>query len=285
MKRWRTALQWSAGLALLGLLGWQLDAADIGRRLLALQPLPLALGLAAAIAANVLSALRWRRIAADLGCVRPADGFLVRYAQGVSLNTLLPGATLGGDAWRSAWLASADCPLPRAALSVLLDRVTGLWALALMALAASPLAAGSVPEALTLLLAGLALGPLALCLPPANALVRRLGVPGPGAALWRHAAVSSFGVQAFSCAALWCSCLAVGSDPGPAATLVLAGGLFIAAALPASAFGFGSREAAAAWLFPLFGVDAGAGVAASIAFGLLATLQGLLYLPLWWRRH
>ena len=45
------------------------------------------------------------------------------------------------------------------------------------------------------------------------------------------------------------------------------------------------REAAAAWLFPLFGVAADQGVAASIAFGLLGTLQGVLYLPLWWRRH
>jgi hypothetical protein len=67
--------------------------------------------------------------------------------------------------------------------------------------------------------------------------------------------------------------------------LVLAGGLFIAAALPLSVFGFGSREAAAAWLFPLFGVAADQGVAASIAFGLLGALQGVLYLPLWWRRH
>lgn len=285
MSRWRKTLQWSAGLALLGVLGWQLDAADVGRRLLGLQPLALALGLAAAILANILSALRWRRIAADLGCVRPATGFLLRYAQGVSLNTVLPGATLGGDTWRSAWLAGPGCPLGRAALSVLLDRVTGLWMLAVMALAAIPLADGSPPDALVVLLAGLVLGPIVLLLPPAAAFARRFGLPGPAAPLWRHTAVSSFGVQALSCAALWCSCLAVGAAPGPAATLVLAGGLFIAAALPASAFGFGSREAAAAWLFPLFGIDAGAGVAASIAFGLLATLQGALYLPLWWRRH
>jgi len=285
VSRWRQALQWAVGLALLGALGWQLDASEIGHRLLALQALPLVGGLAAAIAANVLSALRWRRIAADLGCVRPTEGFVVRYAQGVSLNTVLPGATLGGDAWRSAWLSGTDCPLPRAALSVLLDRVTGLWTLALIALAAVPLAHGSPPQTLLLLLAGLVLGPLALLLPPVAALARRFALPGPRAPLWRHAAAASLAVQSLSCAALWCSALAVGAALDPAATLVLAGGLFIAAALPASAFGFGSREAAAAWLFPLFGIDAGTGVAVSIAFGSLGVLQGVLYLPLWWRRH
>lgn len=285
MSPWPKALQWAAGIALLGLLAWHLDAADIGRRLLTLEPLPLALGLAAAVAANLLSALRWRRIAADLGCHRPASGFVVRYAQGVSLNTVLPGATLGGDAWRSAWLTGSGCSLARAAASVLLDRITGLWMLAVMALVATPWSTASPPQALTLLLAAIACGPLLLLLPPAAAQVRPLGVPGPQAPLWRHAAVSSFGVQALSCAALWCCCRAVGAEPGLAAMLVLAGGLFIAAALPASAFGFGSREAAAAWLFPLLGIDAGTGVAASIAFGLLGSLQGALYLPLWWRRH
>lgn len=285
MSLWRKALQWAAGVALLGMLAWHLDAADIGRRLLTLEPLPLALGLAAAIAANLLSALRWRHIAADLGCHRPASGFVVRYAQGVSLNTVLPGATLGGDAWRSAWLTGSGCSLARAATSVLLDRLTGLWMLAVMALAATPWSTASPPQALILLLAALACGPLVLLLPPAAVRVRPLGVPGPQAPLWRHAALSSLGVQALSCAALWGCCRAVGAEPGPAATLVLAGGLFIAAAIPASAFGFGSREAAAAWLFPLFGIDAGTGVAASIAFGLLGSLQGALYLPLWWRRH
>ncbi|MBU3694036.1 MAG: hypothetical protein FGM40_04320 [Rhodocyclaceae bacterium] len=285
MSRWRGALQWGAGLALLAMLAWQLDAGDVTRRLLALQALPFGLGLAAAILANLLSALRWRRIAADLGCVRPTDGFLVRYAQGVSLNTVLPGATLGGDAWRSAWLTAPGFPLARAALTVLLDRVTGLWMLALLALLAVPWSDGATPEVLCGVLAGVVVAPLALCLRPATTLARRIGLPGVLAPLWRHAATSSLGVQALSALALWSACAAVGFTPGPAATLVLAGGLFIAAALPASVFGFGSREAAAAWLFPLFGIDAGAGVAASIAFGLLGTLQGVLYLPLWWRRH
>ncbi len=285
MSRWRKALQAAAGLALVGLLAWQLDAADVGRRLLTLQPLHLCLALAAAVAGNLVSALRWRRIAADLGCIRPLEGFLVRYAQGVSLNTVLPGATLGGDAWRSAWLKAPDFPLAQAALTVLLDRITGLWMLALMALAAAPLADGTPPEVLLALLAGVVASPLVLLLPPASALSRRLGLPSPGHGLWRHAAVSSAGVQVLSACALWLSCAAVGVTPGPAETLVLAGGLFIAAALPASVFGFGSREAAAAWLFPFFGIDAGAGVAASITFGLLGALQGVLYLPLWWRRH
>lgn len=285
MSRWRKGLQWGAGAALLALLAWQFDANAIGARLLALDPLELALALGSAIAANALSALRWRRIAADMGCERPVEGFLVRYAQGVCLNTVLPGATLGGDAWRSAWLVEPGFSLARAGLTVLLDRVTGLCALAAMAWLATAVVTAPVPVGLTLGFALLTLGPAVLWLPWAARLAGRMGVPALSSPLWPHAGVQSAGVQALSCAALWFSCRAVGISPDLPTTLVLAGGLFIAAALPASVFGFGSREAAAAWLFPVFAVDADAGVAASIAFGLLGAVQGVLYLPLWWRRH
>lgn len=285
MKRWRSALQWGAGIALLAVLAWQFDATAIGSRLLAVDPVLLATGLVSMVAANALSALRWRSIAADMGCTRPAEGFLVRYAQGVCLNTVLPGATLGGDAWRSAWLVGPGFSLARAGLTVVLDRVAGLWMLATMAVAGTLMSTAEVPDVLSAGLALLMLGPMAIWLPWVARLATRIGVPSWTNPMWRHASIQSAGVQALSCAGLWCSCQAVGVNPDLPATLVLAGGLFIAAALPASVFGFGSREAAAAWLFPVFGIGADAGVAASIVFGLLGTLQGLLYLPLWWRRH
>jgi uncharacterized membrane protein YbhN (UPF0104 family) len=285
VKRWRSALQWGAGVALLAVLCWHLDATAIGNRLLAADPALLASGLVSLVAANALSALRWRSIAADMGCTRPAEGFLVRYAQGVCLNTVLPGATVGGDVWRSAWLVSPSFSLARAGLTVILDRVAGMWMLATIAVAGTLLSTAQVPAVLSAGHALLMLGPMALWLPWVARLATGIGVPSWSNPLWRHASVQSAGVQALSCAALWCSCRAVGVSPDLPATLVLAGGLFIAAALPASVLGFGSREAAAAWLFPVFAIDADAGVAASMVYGLLGTLQGVLYLPLWWRRH
>lgn len=285
MKRWRKQLQWCAGLALLALLGWQLDASAIGSRLLALEPLYVSLALACAVAANALSALRWRGIAADMGCEKPTEGFLVRYAQGVCLNTVLPGATLGGDAWRGAWLVEATFTPMRAGLTVLLDRISGLWALAAMAWVGNWAASSAVPDALWLGFALLTLAPLGIALPMARRWAGQLGIPPASSPLWRRASVQSVGVQVLTCASFWLCCRALDVSLDLPGTLVLGGGLFIAAALPASVFGFGSREAAAAWLFPALGVNADAGVAASIAFGLLGTLQGVMYLPLWWRRH
>jgi len=285
VKRWRKALQWTAGLAVLAVLAWQIGSGDIWEHLRTLNPLDLALALGCAVVANGLSALRWRQIADDFGCAAPTSGFLVRYAQGVCLSTVLPGATLGGDAWRSAWLVGLGHSLTRASVTVLLDRVVGLWALAALALVGVWATQARLPEVLALAFSAIVGGPLVLLMLLGDRTPWVARLPRADAQLWWRAATWSFGVQALSNAALWFSCRAVGVDLTMSDLLVLAGGLFIAAALPLSVFGFGSREAAAAWLFPLFGVAADQGVAASIAFGLLGTLQGVLYLPLWWRRH
>ncbi len=71
MKRWRKALQWTAGLAVLAVLAWQIGSGDIWEHLRTLNPLDLALALGCAVVANGLSALRWRQIADDFGCAAP----------------------------------------------------------------------------------------------------------------------------------------------------------------------------------------------------------------------
>jgi uncharacterized membrane protein YbhN (UPF0104 family) len=52
----------------------------------------------------------------------------------MTLNILLPGATLGGDALRSIRLQGLGNPLGVAALTVLLDRLSGLWVLCVLSL-------------------------------------------------------------------------------------------------------------------------------------------------------
>uniref|UniRef100_UPI002FD9F512 lysylphosphatidylglycerol synthase transmembrane domain-containing protein n=1 Tax=Ottowia beijingensis TaxID=1207057 RepID=UPI002FD9F512 len=86
-------------------------------------------GLVAAVASNVVSALRWRALARWLGAdvsVRDATRW---YFQAIGLNALLPGAVLGGDLYRAVVLRRAGQATLASSWSVVLDRVSGLWML------------------------------------------------------------------------------------------------------------------------------------------------------------
>ena len=84
--------------------------------------------------AQVFSVYRWERIARIFGLRSATRALAVAYAQGMTLNVLLPGATLGGDALRSVRLQALGNPLGVAALTVLLDRLSGLWVLCVLSL-------------------------------------------------------------------------------------------------------------------------------------------------------
>ena len=88
------------GLAGLALLAAVLALADPARVLAALRHADAAwllAGLAAAIASNAVSALRWRALARWLGAELTVADAGRWYFQAIGLNTLLPGAVVGGD--------------------------------------------------------------------------------------------------------------------------------------------------------------------------------------------
>jgi len=281
--------------------------------------------IASALAAQVVSVLRWRQIARIFGLRAPLPRLALAYAQGMTLNVLLPGATLGGDALRSIRLRDAGNPLPESALTVMLDRLSGLWVLCVLSLVTAPvllasLPAGAIAQALPpglppvlvaaapwAYVAGLALCCalpfLPLRLPKAagtgegegtarRVLARLAGLHvlavaqrGPLArSVW-----TSVLVQALSAMTLWFSLLAAGGagpDPGPGAVFTawwqvqaVAAPVFVAGALPLSYGGFGARELAALAAFPLVGVAAGPGVAASALYGLVAVVLGIATAP------
>jgi uncharacterized membrane protein YbhN (UPF0104 family) len=84
--------------------------------------------------AQWVSIYRWETIARIFGLRVQTRTLAVAYAQGMTLNVLLPGATLGGDALRSVRLQSLGNPLGESALTVLLDRLSGLWVLCVLSL-------------------------------------------------------------------------------------------------------------------------------------------------------
>ena len=250
-------------------------------------------GLAAAVASNVVSALRWRALARWLGAdvsVRDASRW---YFQAIGLNALLPGAVLGGDLYRAVVLRRAGQATLASSWSVVLDRVSGLWMLCAIgglgaALCADVLApwlrlpAGAFAA---LMLAGTVLW---LATPwTLPALLRRWGVrwlaPLRAAAQrpdfnrqmgWQ--ALASAAVQLLSAAALAAGGLALGVQLPLAAWAFAIAPVFLMAALPVSVGGWGTREAAAVASLAPFGVAAPAAVGVGVIYGLYQLAQGAM---------
>ncbi|MFV0679948.1 lysylphosphatidylglycerol synthase transmembrane domain-containing protein [Ottowia sp.] len=252
-------------------------------------------GLLAAIASNVVSALRWRALARWLGADMPVRDACRWYFQAIGLNVLLPGAVVGGDIYRAVVLRRAGQDTLASSWSVVLDRVSGLW----MLLALGGLgAAACAPQLAPLLhmpsdmlaavvLAGTALW-LALpwCLPlvlrrwsagwawlkPLQAMAER---PDFSAQVGWQAAASA-GVQVLSAAALAAGALSLGIQQPVQVWAFVVAPIFLMAALPVSVGGWGTREAAAVMALAPFGVASAAAVGAALLYGLFALAQGAL---------
>src|SRR5262249_9180459 len=135
------------------------------QQLRAVEPSWFVAAVAVSALAQLTSALRWASIARGLGLVAPNRPLVIAYAQGVAANALLPGATPGGAALRSIRLQRLGNPVARAALSVLIDRASGLWvlcALSALALAAWGATAGWPRITAATALGGTWIGPYAL---------------------------------------------------------------------------------------------------------------------------
>lgn len=285
-----------ASMGLIGLVLWFVDPLQVLSALGRPDPLWLAAGFAAACGASLASALRWRMLALWLENKGPWQLFLLAYWRGIAANTILPGGTLGGDALRAVHLQRAGNTLASSAMSVVLDRVSGLWVLVVISLAtfALALATGLMPaHVLPLpwqLAAGLAL--LATITPlilwqlstaTRHRLPRRLDNllaaiherPHP-LRQYLQQLVGSALVQALSILAFACSGQAVGLTLPLWLYFIAAGPIFILAALPVSVGGWGTREAASVLALGLFTAPRELAMAASILYGLYAALQGIL---------
>lgn len=294
MKRPHKALL--RGLLGLVLLGAVIALADPARVLAQLRQAHvgwLLAGLVAAIASNIVSALRWRALARWLGADLNARDACRWYFQAIGLNALLPGAVVGGDVYRAVVLRRAGQDAAAAGWSVLLDRLSGLWMLcAIGGLGAAACADVLAPWLrlpgsifVALLLAGTALW---LLLPWAlPALLRRWRprwlAPLATAALrpdfkaqlgWQ--VLASVAVQLLSAAALAGGGLALGVVQPASVWAWAIAPVFLMAALPVSVGGWGTREAAAVAALAPFGVAAPAAVGVGVIYGVYGLAQGAL---------
>ncbi len=296
---WRTAARLAGAPLLLAAVLWLAGPAAVLDAWHRADAAWLAAGLACSLVFNALSALRWRHLVAWLGYEVSAHWALAVNFRALALGSVLPGATVGGDLLRAWHLRRHGCAGAAAGLSVVLDRLSGLWML--WALAAAGLAAAAVapgmqqPLQRTLgLPAGAPLAPLGvaalllvLALPLAllaawratgrsrQGLAGLLQQPGPlRAYAWQAAA--SLAAQAFSVASFACAARAFGIGLPMELIAITAAPIFLMAALPISFGGWGTRELATVAAWSALGVATPEATSASMAFGGYALAQAVL---------
>jgi len=301
----RRALRWLrlvAAFALLGAVVWIAGPSHVLEAIRGADPRWLALGLAANVAANTGSALRWRELARWFGMHAPRAWAVATYFHGVAVNALLPGAVVGGDMLRAFSLQRLGHPGLEAGMSVLLDRLSGLWMLCVVgfvsiawgadsestrALAARwPAFAGSPLVQTALLLAfaclvgpWLALLVLRRWLPrrdsPRLARMRAALRAGHAGRHYLAQVVLSTIVQLLAIASLVCAARALHVDVPFWAMAACAVPIFVFATLPVSYGGWGTREAAAVLSLGAFGIAAPSAVTISMLYGLYGLLQAV----------
>ena len=282
----RTAARFALGVVLLAAVVWYVDPRALARELAAVDLRWFAAGLLASVVSNVFSAARWAAIARGLGLKAPLGAALRMYFRGMTMNVLLPGATVSGDLLRGYQLAQQQHnPLLRSGLSVLLDRLSGLWILCACSLAAllAALALGLVAmdKHIGIYIAGLV---VALALPwvplpiqrAENARRQALQSGGPILrAVWL-----SVLVQVFSAGALWLFGFAAGVNLSYPVMLAAAAPIFIMGAMPLGWGGFGARELSAVVVLGAIGVPAEQATVTALLYGVSSVTQGVLSAPL-----
>lgn len=280
------AVQIVIAVGLLALL-WQVaDGAEAVRRLAGANPLWLAAAFLALSLQTVLSALRWRLTAAQLGITMTKRIALREYYLSQIVNQALPGGVIG-DAGRAV-RARAQVGLLVSSQAVVIERLAGQIAIFLVMTVAF-LVTLTVPGGLdwprwlwvpvAMVIAGVT-GFAAVLWTAAHVLPGRVGrwvamigkplaqaLTAPEVRWWQIA--FSLGT-ALSNIAAFCFCAwAVGSAFSALAALALVPLILLTMLIPITISGWGLREGAAAALFPLAGAAAPEGLAASVAFGLV----------------
>jgi uncharacterized membrane protein YbhN (UPF0104 family) len=279
-------LYFAIGRANLGIIGARLSQLDPGWMLAAV-----------AISAFqiALLALRWREIAMQCGAPLPAARAF-RFALIASFfNQVLP-SSVGGDAVR-IWLFARDgAGWSNASYSVLLDRLIGVLALAVVVLVTLPWAVGLIKDPVGRLgLLAIGLASLAGCL----AFIALAYVPGRLLEHWwitRHLrraaeiahsiftspavggriAVFSFLIHLLTVTVAWCAARAVAAPVGFTDCLLLVPPVILIMVVPISIAGWGVRESALVLAFSYAGLPEADGLIVSVLLGAASFAVGII---------
>lgn len=261
-------------------------------------PIWLVASLGAISLQGILSALRWRLTAGQLGLKLSRGRAFREYYLAQLVNQALPGGILG-DAGR-ALRSRAPVGLLVSSQAVVLERIAGQVALFVpmgIALLVTLLTPNGVvwPRWLLLLLALLALALIVFSV--MLLLIARKGsgktaefLRGlesssrlaflPAKILWWQILLS-LGTAACNVAGFVFAAWAIGFELSFLVALAIVPMILLAMLLPLTISGWGLREGVAVALFPLIGATATQGLVTSVVFGLIclsAALPGLLFM-------
>jgi uncharacterized membrane protein YbhN (UPF0104 family) len=281
--------------ALLAVLAWRTDWARIGQ---AFQQLRLELWLAAVVlylVTQVVSGFRWQLMSKPVGFHGSLWQFTGFYFIGMFFNLLLP-TSVGGDVIRAWYVARMDGRTGRrmtAFLSVLVDRVSGLIVLLLIACVAAVVCPLELPAWVLGSVWGMAGGvagtlvltPIVVRLTARFDRLRRLA--DAGRVYLRHprlllgTAGLSLVVQAANVALVWLLDLAIGAHVPASFYWILVPMVSLLTLLPISLNGMGIREGSMIWLLAPLGVTRDTALCLAILwFSVLTAVSlcgGLVY--------
>jgi len=132
---WKLGIKIAVSAGLLVYLSRRVSFVEIGRFLAQADGTLLAAALALYLAGQVLSAIKWRRLAAAVGFCASPPRFIAYYFIGMFFNAFGFG-TVGGDVVRAFYLAGQGGRRALALNTVVADRVSGLAVLLAIALGA-----------------------------------------------------------------------------------------------------------------------------------------------------
>lgn len=269
---------------------------EVLSRLAQADPALLAAAFLALNAQTVLCAARWRLTASRVGQRIGIYDAVVEYYLAQLINQVAPGGVVG-DVSRAARVRHLG-GLAAAGQAVALERLSGQIALAavgITAITATAVFPGGLrwPPVVGFCIAALVASLLLLRLLSRNILLRERmpRIVGKAARVaWRALAapevryrqiVLSLGTTLCNILAFAFCAWATGTDLSLGAAAALVPLILTAMLIPVGIAGWGFREGAAAALMPLAGASAGAGAAASVAFGaMLLASSGPGFIPL-----
>ncbi len=290
----RAAWRIATTVAILAALAWLLDTKAIAAALAGADALPILAALGLVQAQIVLSAWRWRLIAERLELRLPMGLATGEYYIASLLNLVLPGG-VPGDTLRAVRLAKgAAAPAWRPVVrSIVLERAAGQMALAgvmVAGFAVWPLMLEArVPdEAAWLAVGALVLGcvivlMLAVVARGGPAAVRsalaglgvdlRRALASDGA--WLKQGALNLTIVASYVATFALAAAAIGHPLPWVGWLTVVPVVLFSMVVPVTIGGWGIREAIAASLWPLLGLDPTIGFATSVLYGLIAMIGSL----------
>jgi uncharacterized membrane protein YbhN (UPF0104 family) len=284
-------LRLMAGLALLGWLAWQTDWHQVAEAFRQLRWHYWLLGVGLYGLTQVVSSVRWQMLARPLGFHRSIGDLVAFYFIGMFFNLMLP-TSVGGDVVRGWYLDGGSGRRTAALVSVLLDRLSGLLILLLLACGAVLVCPLEIPAWLTVTVWGMAavivLGALLLPLLARHRLLgakyQALSIPlrqclplllRPGPLL-----LSAL-VQGANVVLVWMIGQALGVPVADSYYWILVPVVTLLTLLPVSLNGMGIREAGTVLLLGLQGVDSSSALSLALLWFAVFTVAGLAGAPLY----